>query len=131
MILHLTDGAATDGDPLPVANQLRQIETGDGNVLLMNIHITGGSKEILAFPSNIEHLPSGFTKSLFEMSSVLPPPMIDRVSELGYEVSDTSRAYMFNAKYEDVVKFFEMGTKIAIAMIGPGASANSINLARE
>ncbi len=44
-IIHVTDGASTDGDPSAVAAALRQMSTSDGECLLFNLHIstTGGA----------------------------------------------------------------------------------------
>jgi hypothetical protein len=39
-IIHVTDGASTDGDPDSVGSALRQISTGDGECLLFNIHVS-------------------------------------------------------------------------------------------
>lgn len=46
IVVNLTDGEATDGDPLSPANGLRQLHSSDGAVLLFNCHISshaGGS----------------------------------------------------------------------------------------
>jgi len=38
-VLHITDGESTDGEPGSLAQQLQQISTNDGNVLLFNLHV--------------------------------------------------------------------------------------------
>ena len=41
VVINITDGESTDGDPLEDAQVLRELSTQDGNVLLFNCHISG------------------------------------------------------------------------------------------
>ncbi|MHB2017070.1 MAG: vWA domain-containing protein, partial [Candidatus Xenobia bacterium] len=49
MVFHLTDGE-TSGDPAPVAEQIKQLSTSDGNVLLVNGYI--GTMTVLNYNDN-------------------------------------------------------------------------------
>ncbi|MEO1630783.1 MAG: vWA domain-containing protein, partial [Bacteroidota bacterium] len=40
VVLNITDGEATDGDPLRYAQQLRSFGSDDGEVLLLNVHLS-------------------------------------------------------------------------------------------
>jgi hypothetical protein len=40
IVINITDGEATDGDPRPPAEALRALGTIDGNVLLFNLHLS-------------------------------------------------------------------------------------------
>ncbi|MGO9918153.1 MAG: vWA domain-containing protein, partial [Isosphaeraceae bacterium] len=40
VIIHLSDGEATDGDPEPVAEALKALSTEDGQLLLFNCHVS-------------------------------------------------------------------------------------------
>jgi hypothetical protein len=40
IVINITDGEATDGDPTPSAESVKQLATNDGNVLLFNIHVS-------------------------------------------------------------------------------------------
>jgi hypothetical protein len=48
-IIHVTDGASTDGDPSVVADALKQLSTNDGESLLFNLHISKGGGNRLSF----------------------------------------------------------------------------------
>lgn len=45
---HITDGESTDGNPEDIASQLRLISTNDGEVLLLNLHVSseGGTPRL-------------------------------------------------------------------------------------
>ena len=42
VVIHITDGETTDGDPEPIANSLRKVGTRDGKLLLFNRHFLSG-----------------------------------------------------------------------------------------
>src|SRR6266545_905766 len=42
-VLHVTDGHPTDGDPEPIADQIKNLNTEDGACVLLNLHIDEGS----------------------------------------------------------------------------------------
>ena len=50
-VLHVTDGESSDGDPEQLANTLRQFHTDDGNVLLLNLHVSSQAGNPARFPS--------------------------------------------------------------------------------
>ena len=111
VLIHLSDGEPTDGDPEPLSHDIRQISTDDGQVTFMNIHISGVSSREIAFPDSDQTLPDQYARLLFRMSTILPPAMTSRAREHGFEVHDESRAFMFNAKAEKIVQFFDIGTR--------------------
>lgn len=111
VVLHLTDGESTDGNPEPVAEAIRQLQTDDGNVVLMNIHISPVSDRRIEFPDRDDDLPNRAAKLLFGMSSMLPAGMVAVARDMNYPVTDASRAFMFNAQSTDIVQFFEIGTR--------------------
>jgi hypothetical protein len=51
-VLHITDGESTDGDPEPLATQLRQIQTGDGAVLIYSLHVSTSEASSVEFPAS-------------------------------------------------------------------------------
>ena len=55
MVIHLTDGEPTDGDPLPYAEALKSLSTDDGELLLFNCHISESQANPVVFP-NSEHI---------------------------------------------------------------------------
>jgi hypothetical protein len=110
-VLHITDGESTDGDPEELAGHLRQLSTSDGQVLLLNIHVSTSGSDPIKFPSSESTLPDAYAKLLFRMSSLLPPTLIQYAQEKGHKVSPESRGFMFNAEAPELVEFFDIGTR--------------------
>ncbi|MBS2966979.1 hypothetical protein KGA66_28355, partial [Actinocrinis puniceicyclus] len=111
IVLNLTDGESTDGDPSEAAARLRSLATADGPVLLFNLHVSNGSATPVVFPDRDDSLPDAFARLLFGMSSVLPPHMKSYAAGEGLPVSDASRGFVFNADIASVVQFLDIGTR--------------------
>jgi hypothetical protein len=110
-ILHVTDGESTDGDPGEIANHLKQIRTNDGDVLILNIHVSTLGADAIRFPASTSGLPDEYAKLLFGMSSQLPEHLIRFAQEKGHAVGIESRGFMFNAEAPEIVDFFDIGTR--------------------
>ncbi|WP_186032261.1 VWA domain-containing protein [Burkholderia gladioli] len=110
-VLHVTDGESTDGDPEELADTLRQFQTEDGNVLLLNLHVSSREGQPLVFPASENGLPDQYAKLLFRMSSQLPEHLVRFAQEKGVAASFESRGFMFNADAEQIVNFFDIGTR--------------------
>jgi len=111
VVINITDGEATDGNPLAIAENIRQLSSSDGNVLLFNIHLSSRSAGEILYPSDDGGLADEYAKLLFQMSSVMPPKMFDEAKKGGYSVSETSRGFAFNANIVSVIDFLEIGTR--------------------
>ncbi len=110
-VLHVTDGESTDGDPEEIATQLTQIRSNDGQVLILNIHVSCLGGDPIRFPSSASALPDDYAKLLFRMSSQLPEHLIRFAQEKGNTVGIESRGFMFNAEAAEIVDFFDIGTR--------------------
>jgi hypothetical protein len=110
-VLHVTDGESTDGDPESLANTLRQFKTDDGEVLLLNLHVSSQPGNPVRFPAGESGLPDQYAKMLFRMSSQLPEHLIKVAQEKGHSVSAESRGYVFNGEAAEIVDFFDIGTR--------------------
>jgi hypothetical protein len=110
-ILHVTDGESTDGDPEEIAVHLGQIRTNDGEVLVLNIHVSSLGMEPVRFPSSDSNLPDSYSQMLFRMSSKLPAHLVKFAEEKGHPVNGDSRGFMFNAEAAELVDFFDIGTR--------------------
>lgn len=110
-ILHVTDGEASDGDPEEIASHLRQVRTNDGEVLILNIHVSTLGNDPIRFPVSDAALPDDYAKLLFRMSSQLPEHLIRFAQEKGHKVGIESRGFMFNAEAAELVDFFDIGTR--------------------
>jgi len=109
VVINITDGESTDGDPYPASEALRELGTEDGNLLLLNLHLSSRRGPELHFPDSEDGLPDEYARLLFRMSSPLPDDM--RVmARKNYNVSDTARGFVFNADVKDVIQFLEIGT---------------------
>src|SRR5439155_11815064 len=73
LVVNITDGMSTDGDPRAAATALCELASTDGNVLLFNAHISNSVALPIEFPDKEDALPDNFAKLLFRMSSPLPP----------------------------------------------------------
>jgi hypothetical protein len=110
-VINISDGEAGDGDPEPIALGITQMGTSDGNVLLFNCHVSSHSAAPIQYPDREDALPDQFAKSLFRMSSVLPPGLLDAARSEGFAVSDRSRGFVFNAELVDLIRFLDIGTR--------------------
>jgi hypothetical protein len=111
-VLHITDGASTDGDPEELAMHLREIQTNDGQVLMFNLHVTSVSAALTQFPSTDDALPDDYARLLFRMSSPLPERFIQyAVEQRSLQLVPGARGFMFNAQAPDIVQFFDIGTR--------------------
>ena len=118
IVINVSDGAASDGDPELAARRIMGIQTGDGNVLIFNVHLSGVSATPVEYPDREDVLPhdDGYARLMFRMSSVLPESSLVQASSMGFPVSAGSRGYVFNADMEALVQFLEIGTRAALGL---------------
>jgi hypothetical protein len=110
-VLHVTDGASTDGDPSAVADALKQLSTSDGESLLFNLHISTAGGQTLIFPSSDSGLDE-YGRLLFRLSSTFPSHLVQIARDRGYNsVSGESRFFGYKGGYEAIVDFFDIGTR--------------------
>ncbi len=112
LIVNLSDGEATDGNPEAAAQNVRELASEDGSVLLFNAHISGSSDQAIEFPDRQEGLPDEYARRLFRMSSQLPPAMMNSARQAGLTVTADSRGFVFNADLASVVRFLDIGTRV-------------------
>jgi len=110
-ILHVTDGASTDGDPEAITSGLRRLSTHDGECLMFNVHVSTEQGETIPFPNTDSGLPDSYAGLLFRMSSVLPAHVAKLATDKGYRLAENARGYMFNADPKDIANFFDIGTR--------------------
>ena len=112
ILINITDGQATDGDPVKVASEITSLNTSDGSPLLWNCHLSSNPAAPISFPSFESDLPDDkYAKSLFTMSSELPSQYIGYAREMQIDLKDNARAYVFNAQLEQLVQFIDIGTR--------------------
>jgi hypothetical protein len=112
LVLNLSDGEATDGDPEAAAKSVRELASEDGAVLVFNAHLSSRSDQAIEFPDAEASLPDEYSRRLFRMSSVLPPAMQNSARQAGLMVTPDSRGFVFNADLASVVRFLDIGTRV-------------------
>lgn len=113
VVVHVTDGESTDGDPLEWAARLRSLRTTDGNLLLFNVSVGGGSPNSLLFPHSPAQLPDPFAQRLFAMSSELPQFMLTTAARQGIQTAPGARGLAYNADLSALVTALQVGTAAA------------------
>lgn len=112
IVINMTDGAATDGNPLLPAKNLRNLASNGGNVLFFNIHFSSQIAQPIEFPDNEAILPNKYAVQLFRMSSLLPSYMREiAAKEYTIPVSEHTRGFTFHADMVAVIKFLDIGTR--------------------
>jgi hypothetical protein len=110
MVIHLTDGEATDGDPEPFADELKRLRTEDGDLLLFNCHISESQAQSVVFPTSELMLTDDRAKVLFRMSSELPETVRARAEVKGISCPLAARGMVFNADAAQMIQLIQMGT---------------------
>jgi len=102
IMINISDGEPTDGDPSQVAESIMQLESSDGNVLLFNLHLSSSKASPIEFPDSNDNLP---------VSSVLPEKIRLEAGSEGFKVTDESRGFIFNSDMVKVIQFLDIGTR--------------------
>jgi hypothetical protein len=112
IIINLSDGESTDGDPVEWARRLTSLSTTDGGTLMFNLDVSGTGTPVL-FPDQ-EPLGIGeYGRTLFAMSSPLPPVMLSAAAAQGFPVRPGVRGFGLNADLRSVVTFLNVGTGVS------------------
>jgi hypothetical protein len=112
IVLNMTDGVSSDGNPQENARLIRNLKTSDGSTLLSNLLIS--SKFALAdyFPASETSLLDNCSKLLFRMSSELPPKMWEAAKAEGHDLQPKARGVVINADPSAIVRFLDIGTRV-------------------
>lgn len=130
IVIHITDGESTDGNPTDHLNTLTSLSTSDGNVMLFNIHLSANPNATpVSFSDSPDDLPDAYSKMLFETSSPLTPAMRGLAKEHGFETSDSSRCFVLNADLVLLVQAIDIGTRPSnVQMEGPLKDVETVEL---
>ncbi len=112
IVIHVTDGEATDGDPESRLHQLTTLSSSDGEVLLFNIHLSANPNATpICFPDSPDGLPDKYSTMLWKTSSPLSPTMRALAKEYGIKTSENSRGFVLNADMVMLVQAIDIGTR--------------------
>ncbi len=111
-VIHITDGQSTDGNPTELLQDLTNLSTSDGNVMLFNIHLSAQQNaEPVTFADSPDSLPDIYSKMLFETASQLTPNMQNLAKEHGFDTSEDSRCFVLNGDLVLLVQAIDIGTR--------------------
>lgn len=117
VVIHLTDGESTDGDPESAAAALKSITTEDGELLLFHTLFLSSQATLTQLPTRNASLPNHLAAKFFRLSSSLPlDAVVDpRNSQSHQKMQDLRkprpRGLMVNADPRDFVRIFKIGTE--------------------
>ena len=115
ILLNLTDGMPSDGNPQQTARRIRGMATADGNALVFNLLLSARPGASVYFLADEATLTDVGGKLLFRMSSELPPRMWQAAKAEGYDVGPAARGVVYNADPTAVVRFLDIGTRVTIS----------------
>jgi hypothetical protein len=110
IVINISDGRSTDGDPAIWGERLRTLATSNGKLLFFNICISSFGGAPVSFPSSDVDLRDEDGRVLFRLSSELPEFMRRKATELGYSVQPGARGFVYNADMDAVVNALNVGT---------------------
>ena len=111
IVINVTDGDPNKPDETKeAAKKLMQLSTTDGNLLLMNAHISNSEAGELSFPNSDSGLYDQYAKYLFDISSELPETLSQAAMKVGFSPLDGSRCFVFNAKAETLIMLLNFGS---------------------
>jgi hypothetical protein len=110
LVIHITDGESTDGNPIPAATDLMKLKTEDGNVLLVNCHLSSSTAAPVRFPKGESELSDPFAKELFRMSSVMPDQFREVAEQEQLSAPSGCRMMVFNANAAAIAALLQSGT---------------------
>lgn len=110
VVINISDGAPNDEAATRAAAQrLAGYGTSDGRVLIYNCHIGTGSTEV-TLPASDHGLPDANARLLYEISSVIPEPLLPLAENAGLKPQPGARGLMVNASPEALIKLLVFGS---------------------
>lgn len=118
VVINITDGESTDGNPTEEMTKLTSQASSDGNVILFNLHTsTRGGMNSFTFPSLDVQLPDQYAEMLFGGASELPNFMRNVAAhEFGLNLSDGAKAFVLNGDIDLIITAIEIGTRPSLQL---------------
>ncbi len=114
IVINITDGEATDGEPTARMTGLRNLSSSDGNVTLFNLHLSANPDATpIIFPDSADDLPDSYARTLFDSASPLTQAMRTLAREHGIQATKSSKAFVLNADMVLLVQAIDIGTRPA------------------
>lgn len=117
VVIHITDGESTDGDPTEEMRRLTAQSSNDGNIILFNLHTNARSTNPITFPGSEVQLPDQYSQMLFNGASALPIFMRNVASqEFNLSLSDGAKAFVLNGDIDLIITAIEIGTRPSLQL---------------
>lgn len=117
VVIHITDGESTDGDPTEEMRRLTAQSSNDGNIILFNLHTNARSTNPITFPGSEVQLPDQYSEMLFNGASALPNFMRNVASqEFNLNLSDGAKAFVLNGDIDLIITAIEIGTRPSLQL---------------
>lgn len=115
MVFNITDAEANDASEqglLDISSKIKSLKTGDGNVLLFNIHLSSmSSSDAVLFPSDNCSLPGHkYAQLLYDMSSELPEIYNEYLEDIGARGTAPFRGVSFNTDMNKLLTILNIGS---------------------
>jgi hypothetical protein len=116
VVINITDGAQSDctnDELLHKAEKIKSIHTTDGNVVLLNCHISNTDEKSVLFPLSANELPNDiYANNLFEASSKMPSIYSRRISTIRGDKDDflNYKGMAYNANVDVLFNLIDIGT---------------------
>lgn len=125
-VIHITDGQSTDGNPTGRLQDITDLSTSDGNVMLFNIHLSAKQQvEPVSFLDSPDQLPDTYSKMLFETASPMTPTMRGLAKEHSFDTSEDSRCFVLNGDLVLLVQAIDIGTRPSNVQMEASMAAES------
>jgi hypothetical protein len=112
IVINITDGMPTDGNPEVWATRLRSVTTAYGNLLLMTIHLSESDQKPVRYPASEDEVADDYARQMFRICSELPEFMRERAANLGVPTRPGARGLVCNADLRAVIQALEVGTRL-------------------
>ncbi len=115
-IFNITDGEASDGDPanlLDISEKIQNLHTDDGNVLLLNIHISShDNSSPVIFPASKGEVPQDkYAQLLYDMSSTMPSTYNENIFQIRDDsIAPPFRGMSYNTSITHLIAMMNIGS---------------------
>jgi hypothetical protein len=126
LVVNITDGESQEGDLLPYADPITDLETNEGHVQLWNCHLVNrGLLELrgenvdppILFPGSQKGLPDDLAGMLYEVSSTLSERLRERLSTDNFSLQAGARGLAYNADRSTLIRFLNAVSQSIFGMI--------------
>ena len=108
IVINITDGAPSNPEAThDAAKRVMELDTTDGNVLVVNIHIPDwdGARSVI-FPHSTNQLEGDpYANFLFNISSVLPESLVDE-----FDLRSNARYFGYNVSETDLIRLLNFAS---------------------